>query len=208
MAQYTAAHSADATDRALRRRACRYGRQTVAWAPLRVADMTWKPIIVSKEEQAAFVRSFSKKARFLLDENVDSDLAPALRNLGWNVRTAEDAGLRGHPDENVLAHAHREDRLLITHDDGFLDDRLHPPHRNPGVIVIPKGESAAIEALSSVLPIVGQFRELFRGDKIQVDADGTIKIKSTDHKGMRKTSRYRYSRDEYALHWDENAEEA
>jgi predicted nuclease of predicted toxin-antitoxin system len=169
--------------------------------------MTWKPIVVSKAEEAAFVRAFSKKARFLLDADVDPRLAAVLRRLGWNVRTADEAGLSGHPDENVLAHAKREDRVLITHDDGYLDDRRHPPHRNPGVIVIPQAESAAVEALSSVLPIVGSFRELFRGDKIQVDADGTIKIKSTDHTGMRETTRYRYSRGEHALRWEEGAED-
>jgi predicted nuclease of predicted toxin-antitoxin system len=169
--------------------------------------MTWKPIIVSKKEKAAFVRAFSKKARFLLDEDIDPSLAPVMRDLGWNVYTAAEAGLRGHPDENVLAHAKREDRVLLTHDDGYLDDRRHPPHRNPGVIVIPQEATAAVEALSSVLPIVGHFREVFRGDKIQVDADGTIKIKSTDHTGIRKTTRYRYSRGEHALHWEEGEEQ-
>jgi predicted nuclease of predicted toxin-antitoxin system len=169
--------------------------------------MTWTPIIVSKEEEAAFIRTFSKKARFLLDEDIDPSLAPTLRNLGWNVRTVAEADLRGHPDESVLAYAKREDRVLLTHDDGYLDDRCHPPHRNPGVIVIPQEEIAAIAALSSVLPIVGYFREIFRGDKIQVDADGTIKIKSTDEAGRRKTTRYRYSRGEHALQWEEGAED-
>ncbi len=169
--------------------------------------MTWKPIIVSKEEEAAFIRTFSKKARFLLDEDIDPTLAPTLRNLGWNVRTVAEADLRGHPDESVLAYAKREDRVLLTHDDGYLDDRRHPPHRNPGVIVIPQEETAAIAALSSVLPIVGHFREIFRGDKIQVDADGTIKIKSTDEAGTRKTTRYKYSRGDHALRWEEGAED-
>ena len=169
--------------------------------------MTWKPVAISKEEAAAAVRSFSKKARFLLDEDVDPSLAPELRKLGWNVRTVDDASLRGHPDENIMAYAKREDRILITHDADFFDDRLYPPHQNPGVLIIPQAISEAVIALRSALPIVGRFRELFRGAKILVDGLGTIKIKGTDYTGKRYTTCFKYSNPEHALQWEEDTKD-
>jgi hypothetical protein len=75
-------------------------------------------------------------------------------------------------------------------------------------MVIPQVESAAIEALSAVLPIVGRFRDLFRGDKIQVNADGTINIRSTDYTGVRRMSRYRYTRGKHPLVWEDGPGDA
>ncbi len=73
--------------------------------------MTWRPIKVTKEEIAAFERSFKKKAQLLLDENLDPALAEGLRALGWKVETVEEVRLRGRDDADVLAYAHRENRI-------------------------------------------------------------------------------------------------
>ena len=57
--------------------------------------------------------------RFLLDQSSDARLIPHLRSLGHEAtRIARDypAGL---PDSEVLAVAHREERILITDDRDF-----------------------------------------------------------------------------------------
>ncbi len=41
----------------------------------------------------------SNRIQFHLDENVDPDVALALRRHGINVTTARDMGLLGQPDE-------------------------------------------------------------------------------------------------------------
>ncbi|MBI3943378.1 MAG: DUF5615 family PIN-like protein [Chloroflexi bacterium] len=58
--------------------------------------------------------------RFHLDENVDSDIARALRRHGIDVTTIVDAGLRTLSDADQLAFAREYHRVLVTHDSDFL----------------------------------------------------------------------------------------
>lgn len=168
--------------------------------------MTWKPIKVAKEEMAEFHRNFKKKARLLLDENLDSALAEGLRALGWKVETVEGVGLKGHDDDDdVLAYAQRDNQIVITNDGDFRNERRFPPHRNPGIVIIPQDLAEAARSLGAVLPIVGEYRELFRGDVVEVDRGGTISVRSTKHDGSRTTTRYRYSKGPDALQWEEES---
>ncbi|MEW6249347.1 MAG: DUF5615 family PIN-like protein [Planctomycetota bacterium] len=61
--------------------------------------------------------------RFHLDENVHGAVADALRRRGIDATTPSDAGLCGATDEQHLAYAGRERRVIITHDVDLL--RLH-----------------------------------------------------------------------------------
>ncbi|HTQ40869.1 MAG TPA: DUF5615 family PIN-like protein [Pirellulales bacterium] len=58
--------------------------------------------------------------RFHLDESVSSAVAAGLRRRGIAVTTTSDAGLRHANDEEQLAFALREGRVLVTHDADFL----------------------------------------------------------------------------------------
>jgi hypothetical protein len=126
-----------------------------------------------------FVAAMRQRARWLLDENLDPALADTLRALRWNTTTAREAGLVGHDDTDVFAYAWREDRVILTKDDGYLDDRRFPSHRNPGVVVLPDeaGDFAAfVSAMRMVLAVVGPTRELWRGTKIAVDRGGVVTV--------------------------------
>jgi predicted nuclease of predicted toxin-antitoxin system len=79
--------------------------------------------------------------RFLVDESMGEGVAKILRHEGYNAKYVSDVGLTGRSDEDVFATAWSEDRVLVTHDPDFLDDRLFPPHRNPGVLLIRPGSS-------------------------------------------------------------------
>ena len=61
--------------------------------------------------------------RFHLDENVDHAIARGLQNRGLDIVTATDAGLLEASDEEYVAYALREGRVIFTHDDDFL--RIH-----------------------------------------------------------------------------------
>lgn len=50
-------------------------------------------------------------------------VAHGLRRRGIDVTTARDAGLIGAPDEDQLAYARTEGRVLVTHDSDHL--KLH-----------------------------------------------------------------------------------
>lgn len=60
------------------------------------------------------------RIRYHLDENVDPDVAKALRLYGVDVSTTQEAGLKGRTDEAQLSFARSEARVLVTHDTDFL----------------------------------------------------------------------------------------
>jgi predicted nuclease of predicted toxin-antitoxin system len=63
-------------------------------------------------------------------------VSTALREKKLNVKDVYEEGLEGRPDEDVMAFAWDTQRVLLTHDRDFLDDRKFPANRNPGVIVL------------------------------------------------------------------------
>jgi predicted nuclease of predicted toxin-antitoxin system len=58
--------------------------------------------------------------RFHLDENVHLVLAEALRRRGYDVTVPAEHGLIGASDEQHLAFARGQGRIVITHDADFL----------------------------------------------------------------------------------------
>ena len=58
--------------------------------------------------------------KFHLDENVDTDIAEALRNNRIDVTVTNEVGLSGADDLVQLEYARREGRVIITHDTDFL----------------------------------------------------------------------------------------
>ena len=158
--------------------------------------MPWKPLsLPSDEEVSRFSERFRKKARFLVDESLGKGVAEVLSDAGWNVRFAGDVGLGGHDDTDVFAFAQRDDRILLTHDSDFLNNRDFPPHRNPGIVVLPGGsgdEHALLRALGIMLSVVAPPREVYRAAKIVISSDGTISITNRDQEsGAMETTRYR-----------------
>ncbi len=61
--------------------------------------------------------------RFHLDEHIDPAIADGLRRRGIDATTAEGAGLRGSPDEEQIAFALTQYRVIVTQDQDFL--RIH-----------------------------------------------------------------------------------
>jgi predicted nuclease of predicted toxin-antitoxin system len=110
-----------------------------------------------------------------------------------------EAGLVGHPDENVFGYALKHDRILLTHDADFLDDRKFPfdNNRNPGVVVLPGGsggDSILIRALNLALEMCNA-RELFRGSKIVISPEGVLTIRQRNlETGAIESTEYRKGR--------------
>ena len=61
--------------------------------------------------------------RFHLDENVNNAIAKGLRQKNIDITTTDEADLMGVSDEEQLAHALKQNRVIFTHDADFL--RLH-----------------------------------------------------------------------------------
>ena len=168
--------------------------------------MSWEPLPnPAKEDHSWFTRTFAKKARFLVDENTGVTVAGALRTLGWNAKAAGEAGLNRRSDEDLFAYAWRHGRIIVTQDHDFLDDRRFPPHRNPGVVVLPNAPPDGrvfARTMRVALDLVGPFAKFWRGSKIVVSEDGTIAITNRNRDtGALETDRYKFTEGEQALTW-------
>jgi predicted nuclease of predicted toxin-antitoxin system len=73
--------------------------------------------------------------RFLLDESADFPLAAFLRTLGHDVTTIAHDYPYGLKDADVLAIAHREQRILITNDRDFGELVFRRNQSHAGVIL-------------------------------------------------------------------------
>lgn len=58
--------------------------------------------------------------QFHLDEHIDSAIADGLRRRGIDVTTSAEAGLLEAEDDDHLAFARQEKRVIVTHDQDFL----------------------------------------------------------------------------------------
>ena len=152
--------------------------------------MPWERVPdLSQREVSEFFKEHGKKARFLVDENIDPELAPVLRRERWNVVSVGEVGPVGHADEDVFNHAWRDNRILLTKDRDFLNNQRFPPHRNPGVIVLPdepEDSRAFFGAMLIALTVMGRLREVYRYSKIEIDRTGVMVIESRNL----KTGRY------------------
>ena len=98
------------------------------------------------------------------------------RSLVGCLKVARFAGLEGYPDETIFSRAWQEDRVLLTHDQDFLNDRRFPFHRNPGLVILPGASGMTqglADALDTVLAFVGRHRRFYLGAKIVITEDRT-----------------------------------
>jgi uncharacterized protein with PIN domain len=65
----------------------------------------------------------SKRLRFYTDEHVPNSVVKGLRLRGVDVLTTKDAEMLGASDEEHIAFAKQEGRVIFTQDEDFL--RLH-----------------------------------------------------------------------------------
>jgi predicted nuclease of predicted toxin-antitoxin system len=94
----------------------------------------------------------AERIRFHLDEQVDPDIARALRHYGIDVTTTVEAGLRTQPDPIQWTFINRERRVIVTHDADFL--RLaNRSSEHPGIAYCHKTARSTGDIIRSVILI-------------------------------------------------------
>ena len=135
----------------------------------------------TKEGERDLNRLTRRRSKFLVDESLGPGVAGVLRHLRYNTKFGPEVGLGGKSDQDVYAYAWREKRLLLTHDDDFMNDREFPFHRNPGIVVLP-GKEGEFEPLSqavrSMLNIFGTHGRIFPNAKVVIDSNNVWYIKN------------------------------
>lgn len=94
---------------------------------------------------------------FLLDENVEADLAHKLAREGHDVdRVVEIDELgRGTPDCEVRRYARETDRIIVTYDDHFAD----PDGNHVGVFYCPDQQLPVFNVFRIITAVVDHFDE-------------------------------------------------
>ncbi len=89
---------------------------------------------------------------FLIDENIHADIANWLRSMGQDVLYAAE-NLSGFSDEQLLALARTEKRVIITDDKDFGDLIFHRREVSTGIILLrltDRSIEARLERLSRI----------------------------------------------------------
>jgi len=95
--------------------------------------------------------------KFLVDECCDVDMVARLRKAGYDVTYVLEIH-QGFPDDDILAQAYKENRVLITEDKDFgeLVYRLEKPARGILLLRIPiEQRSLKADRLERVLDKLG-----------------------------------------------------
>jgi Domain of unknown function (DUF5615) len=83
------------------------------WIDLSIR-VTQNPPSVKELQQVQDHQARKAKARFLADENFPGQAVKLVRVMGGKVQTARMAGLEGHPDEDYLAYARRDQHPALV----------------------------------------------------------------------------------------------
>jgi predicted nuclease of predicted toxin-antitoxin system len=146
--------------------------------------MPWKELDEpTKDDKRELDLRYRGKARFLVDENAGISVAKILQGFGYNAKFAADLGLLGRSDEDVLAAAWKDGRIVITHDADFLDNYRFPPHRNPGVILVRAGsdghdDDGLVRCLAKAVLLAGENATWFQGKKLDFSSAEALTITS------------------------------
>ena len=108
--------------------------------------------------------------RFLVDESLQRHVANLLVDNGHDAVHVSDIGLRGAPDETVLAAADADSRVLITADTDFGTLLALSGAAQPSVILLRRAGRRSTERAQIVLTVLDLVSEaLHRGVVITVE---------------------------------------
>jgi hypothetical protein len=120
---------------------------------------------------------------FLLDANMETWAAYVMRYKKFDVWECDRARVRYSDDQAVFAAAWKLGRLLVTHDQDFLDDRHFPFARCAGLLVVPTYGSVSMvfaNLLACACELVSKGGPLWFHTKIVAQRDFTVKVRSWD----------------------------
>jgi predicted nuclease of predicted toxin-antitoxin system len=112
-----------------------------------------------------------------LDANLPVDLLPPLAEMGHDVRTADEEGLRSAPDDTIWLAAQREQRFLITQDLDFSDVRRFTPGTHNGVMVLRLKTPSRQALVDRVLALLREEEALSWGGCLVVASERKVRVR-------------------------------
>ena len=97
----------------------------------------------------------SETVRFYFDEHIGHAIAKGMRRRGIDVLTLTEAEMLGASDEEHMAFARSQQRVIVTHDDDFL--RLAAEGiDHAGIVYAPQGRTvgAMVQGLTLIAQVL------------------------------------------------------
>jgi predicted nuclease of predicted toxin-antitoxin system len=108
--------------------------------------------------------------RFLVDESVSADVTDYLRSVGQDVLSIAEVE-RGAVDENILARAVTERRILITNDKDFGEIVFRSGQAHHGVLLLRLRNESAANQVQTIAALMRQFPDYITGQFAVVKED-------------------------------------
>ena len=115
--------------------------------------------------------------RFLIDECLPARMAELLRAAGHDCTHVYEIGLGGQPDEQIMAAADRENRILVSADTDFGELLANAPVLAPSVILLRRTDKQARSLAAVVLANLGQVTDDLAAGALIVISDTRIRAR-------------------------------
>ena len=115
--------------------------------------------------------------RFLIDECLPARMAELLRTAGHDCAHVYELGLGGQPDEQIMATADRENRILVSADTDFGELLANAPVLAPSVILLRRTDKQARSLTAVVLANLGQVTDDLAVGALIVISDTRIRAR-------------------------------
>jgi predicted nuclease of predicted toxin-antitoxin system len=116
--------------------------------------------------------------RFLLDECISARLAPLVAEAGHDVVHVSDRGLAGHVDDEVLAVARDEERVLVSADTDFGELLAKQGLALPSLVLFRQGNRGPEHQAATLLNNLDYVAQDLAAGAIIVFTDDNIRIRN------------------------------
>jgi predicted nuclease of predicted toxin-antitoxin system len=115
--------------------------------------------------------------RFLLDECLPAQIAGLLRAAGHDCVHVHELGLGGQPDEQIMALADEQDRILISAGTDFGELLAKAPVLAPSVILLRRADKRPVPVAEVIVANLGQIAGDLAAGALVVIGDRRIRVR-------------------------------
>lgn len=117
------------------------------------------------------------KLKLLADQNIPLEIVEDLKMNHFAIKSIYEINMQGHPDENILLSAKKLNRVLLTTDKDFWDERKHPIQKHFGVFCIESGPQQTENIYRSIAQIILKLARFISNEwwdktKVHLKTDG------------------------------------
>src|SRR5215469_4117868 len=115
--------------------------------------------------------------RFLLDECLAPGMADLLRTEGHDCAHVYELGLKGQPDDQVMAVAEQQDRILVSADTDFGELLATAPVLAPSVILLRRTDKTPDSLADVIVANLDQITDDLAAGALVVIGDTRIRAR-------------------------------